>query len=98
VAIEIAGEMGMHADGMADAIAYHRAHETPWRRDFPGPSGRHIGVADEPADNGPSRVPPRGGPNGPVLRRGVIVAEWGDTERADMSFSVAKRVVESVRS
>ena len=35
-------------------------------------------------------VRPRGGPNGLVLRAGVIVAEWGDTTRADMTFSVAK--------
>ncbi len=35
-------------------------------------------------------VRPRGGPNGLLLRHGLIVAEWGDTMRADMTFSVAK--------
>src|SRR5271166_2941899 len=35
-------------------------------------------------------VRPRGAPNGLVLRGGRIVAEWGDTMRADMTFSVAK--------
>ena len=35
-------------------------------------------------------VRPRGGPNGLLLRGGEIVAEWGDTARADMTFSVAK--------
>ena len=32
----------------------------------------------------------RGGPAGLVLRNGRIVAEWGDTTRPDMSFSIAK--------
>jgi CubicO group peptidase (beta-lactamase class C family) len=35
-------------------------------------------------------VRPRGGPNGLVLRGGYVAAEWGDTGRADMTFSVAK--------
>jgi CubicO group peptidase (beta-lactamase class C family) len=35
-------------------------------------------------------VRPRGGPNGLLLRNGLVVAEWGDTTRVDMTFSVAK--------
>src|SRR5262249_13816894 len=31
-----------------------------------------------------------GGPNGLVLRGGRIIAEWGETTRVDMTFSVAK--------
>ncbi len=55
-------------------------------------SGRYIGVADEPEapDDVLGPVRPRGGPNGLVLRDGYIAAEWGDTGRADMTFSVAK--------
>jgi CubicO group peptidase (beta-lactamase class C family) len=33
---------------------------------------------------------PRGDTNGMILRHGYIVAEWGDTRRADMTFSVTK--------
>lgn len=83
--------LGMAAEGLADAIAYHRAHESRWRPDFLTASGRYIGVADEPEGSevlGPVR--PRGGPSGLVLRGGLIVAEWGDTGRVDMTFSVAK--------
>src|SRR5712691_7498537 len=85
-------EMGMDADGLAEAIEHHRAHETRWRPDFLTRDGRYIGVADEPPapDNVLGPVRPRGGPNGVVLRRGYIAAEWGDTGRADMTFSVAK--------
>lgn len=83
--------LGLHADGLRAAIDYHLAHESAWARDFVTKSGRYIGVADEPAVSevlGPVR--PRGGPNGLVLRGGYIAAEWGDTRRADMTFSVAK--------
>jgi len=85
-------ELGMKADSLKEAIAYHQAHENPWRRDFLTASGRFIGVADEPPapDEILGPVRERGGPNGLVLRGGQIVAEWGDTRRADMTFSVAK--------
>ena len=83
--------LGLDAAALTAAVEYHRAHESDWPRDFITPSGRYIGVADEPEDSvvlGPVR--PRGGPNGIVLCGGHIVAEWGDTARADMTFSVAK--------
>ncbi|HEX3861039.1 MAG TPA: serine hydrolase, partial [Stellaceae bacterium] len=47
--------------------------------------------SEEPPWNetlGPVR--PRGGPNGVLLREGKIVAEWGDTNQIDLTFSVAK--------
>src|SRR5690348_14315876 len=84
-------KLGLRQDGLAAAIAYHRAHESSWPRDSITESGRFIGVADEPADSqvlGPVR--PRKDPNGLIVRRGYIVAEWGDTRRVDMSFSIAK--------
>jgi CubicO group peptidase (beta-lactamase class C family) len=84
-------ELGMDADALQAAIAWHRAHESAWPRDFRTADGRYIGVADEPADSqvlGPIRS--RKDPNGLVVRRGYIVAEWGDTRRVDMSFSIAK--------
>lgn len=65
------------------------AHETPWPRDILA----HLegGYFEGPPDNaviGPA--PPRGGPAGIVFRKGVRAAEWGDTQRPDMTFSVAK--------
>jgi CubicO group peptidase (beta-lactamase class C family) len=85
-------ELGMRADVLAAAIDYHRSHETKWRRNFLTDSGRYIGVADEPPgpDDVLGPVRPRGGPNGLVIRGGYLVAEWGDTRRPDMSFSIAK--------
>ena len=85
-------ELGLAPAALAAAIDYHRVHETRWQRDFLTASGRYIGVADEPPAPGDvlGPVEPRQGPNGLVLRHGFIAAEWGDTARADMTFSVAK--------
>jgi CubicO group peptidase (beta-lactamase class C family) len=56
--------------------------------------GRYIGTADmqeePPFDEVLGEVRPRGGPAGIILRGGRIVAEWGDTARTDMTFSIAK--------
>ncbi|OWP62535.1 serine hydrolase [Hymenobacter amundsenii] len=38
----------------------------------------------------------RAATNGLVLRHGYIVAEWGDTERADPTYSVAKSVLSTL--
>jgi CubicO group peptidase (beta-lactamase class C family) len=84
-----AGETGLDPGALAAAAAYAAARETPWSRDVESEIVR--GFSEPPPWNeivGP--VAPRGGPNGLVLHRGMIVAEWGDTGRVDMSFSIAK--------
>lgn len=35
-------------------------------------------------------VKPRGGPAGMIIKGGYIVAQWGETDRVDMTFSVTK--------
>ena len=83
---------GFKPTALAEAVARHQGHEVRWRRDFRTVSGRYVGVADEPpgGDEVLGPVRPRGEPNGVVVRGGRIVAEWGNTRRADMSFSLAK--------
>ena len=81
---------------LADAIRFAREHEVPWPRDPlqpPGPGEQPWGVhhADPPPWNrlrGP--VHPRGPQSGVLLRHGREVAAWGEPERADLTFSVAK--------
>src|SRR5262245_11775112 len=84
--------LGLSAVGLAAVIAYHRTHESRWRRDFLTESGRYIGVSDEPPapDGVLGPVRHRDGPNGLIVRGGYVAAEWGDTRRSDMSFSIAK--------
>src|SRR5262249_45608195 len=58
------------------------------------PDGRYVGHVEWNESGraaeivGP--VVPRGGPAGVILKGGRIIAEWGDTARPDMTFSVAK--------
>src|SRR6478609_2413201 len=38
----------------------------------------------------------RGGPAGIIVRHGYIVAQWGDVERPDMTFSVTKSYLATI--
>ena len=81
--------LGFDAGRLAAAVAFAEAHEIPWSRDLAAQIGK--GEFEPPPWNevlGP--VWPRGGPAGLVARGGHIAAEWGDTGRADLTFSVAK--------
>ncbi|MBK6008115.1 serine hydrolase [Ramlibacter ginsenosidimutans] len=74
------------------AIAHAQAHEVPWPRD-PAADPAHWGVhqADPPPFNrlrGP--VHPRGGVSGVIRINGREVAAWGEPDRADLTYSVAK--------
>jgi CubicO group peptidase (beta-lactamase class C family) len=73
----------------AAAARYAAEHETPWGRDLLRMIETDFGEAP-PWNEALGPIRPRGGPNGLVLRGGHIVAEWGDTTRADATFSVAK--------
>jgi hypothetical protein len=82
-------EAGPEADAVLAAASYAAEHETPWQRDLA------LMVTSDfeecpPWNETLGPVRPRGGPNGLLLRGSDIVAEWGDTTRADMTFSVAK--------
>ena len=80
---------GFDPSRLEQAIAFAREHETPWPRDLR--AYLESGYFDPPPHNellGP--VAPRGAPNGLLLRRGRIVAAWGDTRQVDMTFSIAK--------
>ena len=85
---------GLDAGRLAEAVAFAQASDSPWPRSFHHPDGRYVGIV-EWNEKGPwsdvvGPVRERGGPAGLVLKGGRIVAEWGDTTRCDMTFSVAK--------
>jgi CubicO group peptidase (beta-lactamase class C family) len=76
------------------AIDFANAHETSMPRD-PGLYLRDR-FEGQPHQEivGPTRE--RGGVNGIVLKGGYIVAEWGETHRPDMTFSVTKSYLSTV--
>ena len=74
------------------AAALAQAHETPWPRD-PRDDPVRWGVHhDDPPPYNRLRGPvhPRGPQSGVVWQHGREVAAWGEPERADLTFSVAK--------
>lgn len=85
-----AADAGMKPAAVAAAVAFAESNESGMDRDIakalasghfsePWPDGEIIG----PTKN-------RGAPSGLIVRHGRIVAEWGPTDAADMTFSVAK--------
>ena len=83
---------GLDLEALAAAARFAGERETPWGRDLAAMVTSDF--AERPPWNETlGLVRPRGGPNGLVLRGGHIIAEWGDTTRVDMTFSVAKSYI-----
>jgi CubicO group peptidase (beta-lactamase class C family) len=83
-------EVGMDAARLNDAVEFMKSHETESpRRDF----------SDQEIVNGSllaSMPTERAGSNGVVIRRGYLVAAWGDTDRPDPTYSVAKSMLSTI--
>ena len=80
-------QVGMSPGGLSDAVSYAVETELRWPRDV----GALVARLERPPYDevlGPTKA--RGPASGLVVRRGRIVAEWGEPERADMTFSAAK--------
>lgn len=79
----------MQNDRFAQAIQFAVDHEVPWTREITDNWGVHH--EDPPPWNrllGP--VHARGPVSGTVLRGGETLASWGEPDRADLTFSIAK--------
>src|SRR3954471_23643220 len=77
-----------------DCVDFAKSAESKWPHSMRMPDGQFVMTYDsgeKAPDNevlGP--VTSRGGHSGIVYRSGKLLAEWGDTARPDMTFSVAK--------
>jgi CubicO group peptidase (beta-lactamase class C family) len=82
-------EVGMDAARLQQAADFALANENRATKDLALDLELTFGMR-EPLFKiiGPTK--PRGGMNGLVIRKGHVVAEWGDTARSDMTFSVTK--------
>jgi CubicO group peptidase (beta-lactamase class C family) len=79
----------MSSQPLAQAVQFAIEHETPWTRaagpgwgihhDDPPPWNRLLGPVHE-----------RGGVSGTILLNGATLTSWGEPQRADLTFSVAK--------
>ena len=77
------------------AIKFAIANENPGPRDPVIAHAQTFG-ATEPFDALVGPVKERGALNGLVIRRGYVVADWGETTRVDMTHSVTKTFLSTV--
>lgn len=87
-------ELGFDVGKLNEAVEFAEQRENKATRDL----AKLIadGFSREPHFSiiGPTKE--RGGANGMIIRGGYIVAEWGDTDRVDMTFSVTKSYLSTV--
>lgn len=82
-------DVGMDAAKLDAAIAFAKAHETNMPKDF-STQEKIFGSLLGPIPND------RAATNGVIIRRGYVVAEFGETNRADPTYSVAKSMLSTV--
>ncbi|QOC22733.1 serine hydrolase [Wenzhouxiangella sp. AB-CW3] len=90
-----ASELGFDPDGLDEAVAWARSQADTDPSDLYKMIYNHF-APREPDFRilGPTR--PRAGDSGMIIRNGYIAASWGDLDRADMVFSVAKSFLSTV--
>ena len=76
-------------DLLEDSLSFAVKNEIEWTRDNTKPWGIHQ-EDSSPWNRLFGPVFPRGGVSGVVLLDGQFVASWGEHQRADLTFSVAK--------
>jgi CubicO group peptidase (beta-lactamase class C family) len=90
-----ASQLGLDKAKLDDAVAFAVANEAQTDKDLAVATVNQF--RNEAPYNtliGPTQV--RAGANGVVIRNGYVAAEWGDTARADMTFSVTKTFLSTV--
>jgi CubicO group peptidase (beta-lactamase class C family) len=87
-------QAGMDPARLQAAIDFAIANENPAPKDLAVSLATSFGR--EPFDTPIGPIKPRGALSGIVVRGGAIVAEWGDTTRVDMTFSVTKSFLSTV--
>ncbi len=84
-------QVGLDPQSVKDAVALAVASETDWSRNL---LQNHLGsFGREPHGETIGPLRERGPASGMIVRKGYIVAEWGDPHRVDVTFSVTKSFV-----
>ena len=87
-------QVGLDPAAIDSAIAFARARESSAPRDLEAAHYRTFGREPFGGAVGPFKA--RGEPTGVIIRNGYVVAQWGEPERVDMTFSVTKSFVSTV--
>jgi CubicO group peptidase (beta-lactamase class C family) len=90
-----ASALGLDKARLDDAIAFAVANQNQRTKDLAADIPATF-KNEAPYNNliGPTQE--RAGSSGIIIRRGFVAAEWGDTTRADMTFSVTKTFLSTV--
>jgi len=81
-------DVNINAKALGEVVKFAETNEYSGSRDLRIAIAK--GFEREPYHQilGPTKK--RGGPAGMILKNGYVVAQWGDTKRVDMTFSVTK--------
>src|SRR5262245_3149598 len=90
-----AEQLGFNAAALDEAIKFAVASETSNPREQALTQAQTFG-STEPFNTIIGPMKERGALNGIIVRRGYVVAEWGDTRRVDMTHSVTKTFLSTV--
>ncbi|MBI4420361.1 MAG: serine hydrolase [Gemmatimonadetes bacterium] len=87
-------QVAMSAALLDSAIAFAKASENPQSRDL---EANHYtsSFGREPHSEPIGPFKPRGDQTGIVVRNGYLVAEWGEPDRVDLTYSVTKSFLSS---
>ena len=86
--------MGMDSVKLADAIAYAIAKESTTPRDLE--LNHYQTFGREPFGTAIGPLAPRGGATGVIVRKGYVVATWGDPNAVEIANSVTKSFLSTV--
>lgn len=84
-------QVGMDAAKLQEAIAFAKEREVRTSRDLE--EAHYQSFGREPFGSAVGPFKPRGDASGVIVKNGYIIAEWGDPQRVDMTFSVTKSFV-----
>lgn len=87
-------QVGLDSAKLDAAIAFARSRESKTPRDLE--EAHYQSFGREPFGGAVGPFSERGPQTGVIVRRGFIVAAWGEPERVDMTFSVTKSFVSTV--
>jgi len=88
------GAVGLDSVKLAEAIAFATAKESRSPRDLELNHYRTFGR--EPLGDPIGPLPPRGGASGVIVRRGFVVATWGNPDANETTNSVTKSFLSTV--